>query len=528
DPDFLVEVDEDDDEAKRLETIGDSLDVDRLKAGFGKATSKGEMAALVAEIREKRFSLLDQTDLIGAYSSAVKRITGMRPTPAKAEKALRPSTSGDGWLGQLEVDQDGRISAVVTNAVVVLSEDPVWRGVLAYDELARSIVLMRPIPIHGEGSLEDDFDEPQPWSDDDTTRARIYLQRVKILVSQEDTFRAVRLAALKNHFNPLVKYLKGLVWDGKWRLDTWLIDYCKAEDTQFVRDVGRMTLLGAVARAFNPGCKLDNMLVLEGDQGARKSTAIAILGGRWFSDSVPPLEKDEVRLSMSLHGKWIIEHAEMASIRKPQVEEVKSFLTRQTEEYVPKYGRVRVREPRSCIFIGSCNPDGAGYLRDPTGARRFWPVKVGDEIDTDALRRDRDQLFAEAEFRLNFEKEPYWPSSEWQRIYAKPEQEKREEEDDGWIDLIRDWLEGSAGTLIDEHGNEVRKDPITRTTTQEVLSKAVGMAPAAIDPRSQSRAARAMTKLGWVRKKVRNSQRYWVCHDYDVVLPPSPEDLEGL
>jgi putative DNA primase/helicase len=209
----------------------------------------------------------------------------------------------------------------------------------------------------------------------------------------QNTFDAVRRTCLANQFDPVVDYLDGLKHDGKPRIDTWLTVYLGAEDNPLNRAIGRKMLIGAVRRAHEPGCKFDYIVVLEGAQGSGKSTALRILAGDAnFSDAdilpADPREQQEL-----IVGVWIYELSELAGLRKTEVEKVKMFASKTCDSARPAYARSRVDRPRRCILVGTTND--AEYLQDATGNRRFWPVPTGT-IDLDALRRDRDQLWAEA------------------------------------------------------------------------------------------------------------------------------------
>jgi predicted P-loop ATPase len=212
-----------------------------------------------------------------------------------------------------------------------------------------------------------------------------------------ENFRQALEAECEAHqFDPICDYLASLRWDGVPRLDGWLITYCGAEDTPLNRAFGRKTLIAAVRRPRQPGCKFDHMLILEGVQRAGKSSVVFVLAGGAdnFSD-LPILHENSQKQQEQLAGRWFYEIAELVGMKRADIEALKGFLSRTNDRGRNAYGRFVKDQLRRGIFIGTTNDVDVGYLRDPSGGSRFWPVKVGT-IDLDALARDRDQIFAEA------------------------------------------------------------------------------------------------------------------------------------
>jgi hypothetical protein len=205
---------------------------------------------------------------------------------------------------------------------------------------------------------------------------------------------AAERACEENRYDPIVDYLAALRWDRQPRLDRWLITYCGAEDTPLNRAFGRTTLIAAVRRTRQPGCKFDHMLILEGPQRAGKSSVCYILAGGAdnFSD-LPILHENSQKQQEQLAGRWFYEIAELVDMKRMDIEALKGFLSRTNDRGRNAYGRFVKDQLRRGIFIGTTND--AEYLRDPSGGSRFWPVKIGS-IDLDALAPNRDQIFAEA------------------------------------------------------------------------------------------------------------------------------------
>lgn len=238
---------------------------------------------------------------------------------------------------------------------------------------------------------------------DDRAMNRLWLQ-----IDEDYRFRpqmdffhvVVSDACLRNPFHPVCDYLDALSWDGKPRLDTWLLDHCGVKDTPYSRAVGAIMLIAAVRRVRHPGSKHDEMLVLESPEGFNKSTLLQLLAVNddWFSDSLP-LNVDDKRMIENASGKWVVEISELQGMRKGDVGHIKAQLSRQRDRARLAYARLPIEVDRQCMFFGTVNPaEATGYLASLTGNRRFWPVEVG-RIDIEAFRRDRDQLWAEASTR---------------------------------------------------------------------------------------------------------------------------------
>lgn len=235
---------------------------------------------------------------------------------------------------------------------------------------------------------------------DDAARDRLWLEIDELFRFRPhlEFFTRVLMDTARNApFHPVCDYLDGLKWDGVPRLDRWLVTYGGAENSEYTRAVGALPLIAAARRVREPGAKFDEMLILESEQGTDKSSALRVLAVRdeQFGDDLP-LNADGKKVIEQTAGKWIIEAGELKGMRKGEVEHLKSFLSRQDDTARLSYARLPVIVPRQFVVIGTTNSER--YLRDLTGNRRFWPVRVG-RFDLEALRRDRDQIWAEAAAR---------------------------------------------------------------------------------------------------------------------------------
>ena len=202
-------------------------------------------------------------------------------------------------------------------------------------------------------------------------------------------------------------------------------------------------MISAVARVFAPGCKADCCLILEGEQGIKKSTALRALAQPWFTDEIADLGSKDAALQT--RGVWVIEIAELESLSRSDVGKIKAFMSRATDRFRPPYGKRPIDSPRQCVFAGSVNH--GTYLRDETGGRRFWPVACkAAVIDVDGLAACRDQLWAEAT-ALYFDGRPWWLDSVALNREAAEEQADRYE-GDPWDELILAWAQDRESVAI--------------------------------------------------------------------------------
>lgn len=390
------------------------------------------------------------------------------------------------------------------NCLLALRLDPFWQAKFRYDDMLRSVVF-----------------PALPIEDENIYLIHEWMQANGLKRMGLDTVReAVEIVAREHRFHPVKDWLTGLVWDGQPRLNGWLALLLGADGGDAHAKFGRWFLISMVARIFKPGCQVDHMLVLEGPQGILKSQACRALGGAYFSDALPDLTSDYVRVSMHLRGKWLIEVAELSAFSRAESTKLKSFLTQQAEDFTPKFGRRESHEPRQCVFIGTTNKDT--YLRDETGGRRFWPVKCG-EIDLDNLLALRDQLFAEA--RVAFEAgEPWYPDPDFYAEHIRPLQEQRYL-GDAWETLLEAWdfmdaERDSNGRPVYVTNGAGTAEPMPRVPVKGPPYALIDIARGALhlDRLSKAEEMRLATVLesqGWTRGQRSNRGVPWI-------PPPDP------
>lgn len=340
------------------------------------------------------------------------------------------------WLKNLEYTKKGELSPSLANLVLILRNDPNLRGI-AYNAFYGTVVVRERLPWRKPSDWKGPI-----WSDEDDSSLRVYLEKVYNLYTPQKLNDALAAVSHERAFHPVRDYLKALdEWDGIPRLEELMIDYLGAEDTAYVRAVTRKTLVAAVARVMTPGIKFESMLVLAGPQGIGKSTLFARLGGKWFTDSLSMADMKDKTAAEKLQGSWVLEVGELSGIKKAEVETVKSFLSRQVDKYRPAFGRRTVEHPRQCIIVGSTNAD-MGFLRDSTGNRRFWPVRVAG-VDADRApwainAYTVDQIWAEAQECWRSGEDLYLVGG----VAAEAiEQQKLAMEADERVGMIKEYLE---------------------------------------------------------------------------------------
>jgi predicted P-loop ATPase len=341
---------------------------------------------------------------------------------------------------------------------------------------------------------------------------QVVLTRFQFDPGSNFTFDALKIICLDRVFDPVRDYLDGLRWDGLPRLNTWLIKYCGADDTALNRAIGRKMLVAGVRRVRSPGCKFDYIVVLESEeQGIGKSTMLRLLAGDENFSDAEIIGQDKRDQQESIQGVWIYEIAELEGLYKSEVTQMKMFASKQVDAARPAYGRSRVDRPRRCIMVATTNEKT--YLRDPTGNRRFWPVLLHGVIhkpeagirmiDLTGIKRDRDQLWAEAA-AVEATGEPLviaeklWPA-------AKVQQQARMEID-AWVDVLAlrlaarttkgKTINGEFAVASDANGNGQ-----WRVATDYLLTEVLSIPVERQNNNHTKRLAAVMSLLGWTRNE---------------------------
>lgn len=373
----------------------------------------------------------------------------------------------------------------MTNVALHLDKDPNTRGLFQLNEWLHRVEYTR-TPIWDAtiraGKAVDDNDE---------IMIKAYLAKeYKYEPTSNLINEALFVVASRKKIHPVKEYLDGLKWDGKPRIDTWLPLVCDADKNAYTNLVGRKLLCALVRRIYEPGCKFDNLVVLEGKEGIYKSTMLNLLGGQWYAPfSIKADSKDAVDI---MQGKWLLEMEELATMRITDIEHVDAFLSRTVDRVRLSYRRNAQDFPRQCVLVGTMNPLGDNqYLKKQSENRRFWPIECGKIINIDWVRKHRDQLFAET--MTCYKKEQlFLDKNEAIEISIKHLEERRRR--DAWIDIINAYL-----------------DNRNIVTVTELLSQCLHLQYDKISHAHMCRVGICMRQLQWLPKRYGDTQaRYYV------------------
>ena len=372
-----------------------------------------------------------------AKDKAVKLLMARERAQAAADDfdglddAELPEGYNDEWKTDLEYTKSGKLLCNIANIILILENDPALAGHIVHDLFTGMDSAKDGLPWNKNANQ---------WTDTDDANLRVWLEKHYDITGKEKIADALTAVLTRHSYHPIRDYLSGLTWDGVPRLDRIIIDYMGAEDSELNRAMSRKHFVAAVARVFNPGCKYDYCLIMSGAEGIAKSTLLRVMGGRWFNDSITTLEGKEGM--EQLRRAWVVELGELSSIKRSDVEQVKAHLSKQVDIYRAAYARRVLEHPRQCVFCGTTNE--ALFLKGDTGNRRFWVIPVVAELRkykdwSEAIRRDRDQLWAEA---VHYYKqgEPLYLSEELEAQAKQRQQDFNDDNDDPIVAMLDKYL----------------------------------------------------------------------------------------
>ncbi len=373
----------------------------------------------------------------------------------------------DAWKTQLTYQKKtAEIENTLHNLKLIMENDEYMKQIV-FNQLADGMEIRDPVPWKHPSKF---------WRDADDAQLICYVDEKYGSFSQRNYSLAVAKVVDDRSYHPIRDFFRNLPeWDGVKRVETALVDYLGAEDTPYVRAVTRKLLCAAYVRVHNPGVKFDNMIVLNGDQGIGKSTFISKLGGEWYSDSLNLSDMNDKTAAEKLQGYWIMEIGELAGMKKADLDKVKAFISRQDDKYRASFGRRVTPHPRQCVFFGTTNNEN-GYLRDITGNRRYWNVKVTGKGKYKAWDLDQDtvqQIWAEVKVIAKAGEKLYLPAD--LEEFAKDEQRAAMERDDR-EGLVVEYLEMllpegwesmdvyKRRDYVRDTGDPTRKEGVTKRT----------------------------------------------------------------
>jgi len=351
------------------------------------------------------------------------------------------------------------------NAALILEADQKYKNSVYYDEFLQR-VMRKNSPV-------------REWSDADDLELVRHIQFTLGMprMGREAVSQAVIDVAHRRRRNCVREWLDSLEWDSEPRIEHFFSDHMGAEKTDYCVHASRNFWLSIAARIYKPGCKVDNMIVLEGPQGVGKSTALQIIGGAWFAEQHESATNPKAFAEI-LQGKLLIEISEMESFTHAEVNRVKQTITCRSDRFRAAYSRHAADHPRTCIFVGTTNRDD--WNKDETGARRFWPIACLGNIDLESIRANRDQLFAESKARI------LAGEDHWKMPADTTAHEQRDRyQPDPWHAKVVESLKGK-----------------TETTTSQIMLD-LGIELVRQGRAEQMRVGRILRFLGWNRSRKR-------------------------
>ena len=464
------------------------------------------LAACLAENTAKCNPPLDDKEVEKIVESALRYEKGMTINKPLAPVQLLTVTDAKG---------NEKVRQCAENVARVLLNDPAVAGKIKDDTFGHRIMYLGQLDWRPAG---DTYGE---WTDKDDSALRSYLD-IKYNLKKEHYDDGFNMALFENKYNPLVGYLDALEWDGVPRIDEALHYMLGVEKNEYNLAVFRLFLQGAVRRAYDPGCKFDNMIVLIGNQADGKSTFFRFLAcnEEWYSDNFNFRDTKNKATIEYMTGKWILEMGEMDVMKKDAVtsNELKAFISSQADDYRVPYEKRPQRRPRQCIFCGTSNDKN--FLKDRTGNRRYWPIDCHATEETKARifnynlsRPYLQQVVAEAVAYYKAHPTDDLELPKHIRDIAEREQNEHLEED-VWVQIIDDYLE---------------TDLVGRVNAAYLYEKALGKTAA--DMR-KGEAGRILTIMrndikGWHeigKARLSGYGRAGICFERDPVSPNATQD----
>jgi predicted P-loop ATPase len=432
-------------------------------------------------IAKRQSEIVESQDTALSIEQAIEMTEVIKPAKTRAEVIAEdepveiPASLQAAWE-QIGIAQTKNGNAICNadNALRVLQRWPAFKDLLWFDE------------FHGKFFTKNLDGSVREWRDLDEIELFFFMQRELGLrnITQPMVQTACISYAHKSPRNEPRDWMNALEWDGVERIDAMFCHYFGVKHSEHAIAASRNWWISLVARVLSPGSKVDSMVILEGAQGKFKSMALGVIGGKWYSEAHESVTSKD--FFMMLQGKFLIEISELDAFSKAETNTIKKVISCQMDRFRPPYGRISIDHPRQCVFVGTTNEKH--YLKDATGARRFWPVKIKN-INIPDLKRDRDQLFAEAVSK--FKSGVTW--------WEMPEETKAEQEDrrqhDEWEGLISECIS--------------TRDEVTIAT---LATACLDMPMARLDAMAQRRIGRILHQFGWVARTVRrdgSTQRVW-------------------